>query len=65
MSAPFDAHIAAAASVAGLELSPAALRRVADQLANLRRLAAAFEAVPLDDDLDPAPVYRPHSSRQA
>lgn len=59
MSLPFEAHVNAAASVAGLELTPTVLSQVADQLANLRRLAATFEAIALEDDLDPAPVYRP------
>jgi hypothetical protein len=59
MSLPLEAYVSMAESLLGLELPPGAREQVAANLANLRHLAAAFEALALEDDLDPAPVYRP------
>jgi hypothetical protein len=63
MSLPFEAYVSMTASVLGLDLPAVAREQVAAHLANLRRLAAVFEAIPLDDDLEPAPVFRLKATR--
>ncbi len=59
MSLPLEAYVTTAASLLNLDLTGDAREAVAGNLANLRRLAGTFADLPLADDLDPAPVYRP------
>ena len=61
MNGPGDAalrYARVAAERAGLELDEAALEAVAANLRILERMAAEFADLPLDPELDPAPVLR-------
>ncbi len=53
------AHVAAAAPLVGLRLSPQRQAQVAEALALVARLAAPALAVPLAPEDEPAPVFRP------
>jgi hypothetical protein len=59
MSRELESYVAAAASLAGLELSVESRAGVTANLAILLRMAEAFESEPLDPHLDPLPTYRP------
>lgn len=52
-------HVAATAPAVGLSLDAARQARVAAALALVARIAAPALAVPLDETMEPAPVYRP------
>ena len=54
-----EIYVATAAPMLELDLAPPVREAVADNLANLRRMADIFMAVSLSDDLDPAPVFWP------
>ncbi len=54
-----EARLDAAARAAGLALTPQSRAGVALNLAVLARMAATFEAAPLDPHEDPLPVFRP------
>ncbi len=61
MSGRIDAeiHVAAAAAMLDLDMTPATREAVASNLANLRIMAGLFMAIDLADDVDPAPVFWP------
>jgi len=59
MSLPLEAYVTTAASLLRLDLPGQAQEAIAANLANLQRLSDAFAGLELEDELDPAPVYRP------
>jgi hypothetical protein len=61
MTDPFDAeaHVEHMARVLDLPIAPAWRPTVATTLAATARIAALVTQLPLDDHLDPAPVFEP------
>jgi hypothetical protein len=61
MTAPFDAeaHVDHMAKVLDLDIDPAWRPTVVTTLAASARIAALVTAFPLDDHIEPAPVFEP------
>ena len=54
-----ELYVATAAPMLDLDLPPPIREAVAENLANLRRMADIFMALDVGDELDPAPVFWP------
>jgi Protein of unknown function (DUF4089) len=52
-------YVDRAAAIAGLEIAPEHRAGVIEHLAGTLALAATIMEFPLDDDVEPAPVFRP------
>lgn len=61
MSAPFDAqkHVDHMAEVMGLTIEPEWRQSVIDNMAATARVAELVLEFPLDDHIEPAPVFEP------
>jgi hypothetical protein len=61
MTAPFDAeaHLDNMAGVMGLAIAPEWRQSVLDNLAATAAIAALVLSFPLDDHVEPAPVFEP------